>query len=121
MISASQAGGIIGILALANLREFRRKGLLMLISAAGFGLGLMSCSLTTNIFLFLAILAVVRAFASSADILYKTLLQASVSDEQRGRAMGSWVLSVGFAPAGPPGRRWNGECTGRSRGPVDKW
>ncbi len=100
MISASQAGGIIGILTLANLREFRRKGLLMLISAAGFGLGLMSCSLTTNIFLFLAILAVVRAFASSADILYKTLLQASVSDEQRGRAMGSWVLSVGFAPAG---------------------
>ena len=100
MISASQAGGIVGILALANLREFKRKGLLMFISAAGFGLGLMSFSLTTNIFLFLVLLAIVRAFASSADILYKTLIQASVPNEQRGRATGSWVLSVGFAPIG---------------------
>ena len=36
----------------------------------------------------------------SVDTLYKTLMQSNVADEQRGRAMGSWVLSIGVAPVG---------------------
>ena len=100
MIATSQAGGMVGLLFLASLREFKRRGLLMFISTSGFGLGLMTFSLTTNILLFLSILAIVNAFASCADILYKTLMQSNVPDEQRGRAMGAWVLSVGMAPAG---------------------
>ena len=41
MIGANQAGGMMGLFFLASLRDFKRKGLLMFISAAGFGLGLM--------------------------------------------------------------------------------
>ena len=39
----------------------------------------------------------------AADTLYKTMMQELVSDEERGRAMGSWVLSIGFAPVGHVG------------------
>ena len=56
-----------------------------------------------GIFLFLAVLAFINACASAVDTLYKMLMQANVSNEQRGRAMGSWVLSIGTAPVGHMG------------------
>ncbi len=89
-----------GLALLANLRDYRRKGLLMMLFAGGFGSGLMAFSISSNLFFFMAVLAAVNACASSVDTLYKTLMQDSVPDEQRGRAMGSWVLSIGVAPAG---------------------
>ena len=100
MSAVRQGGGIIGLLFLASLGDFRRKGLLMFAAAVGFGLGQMAFSLATSIFVFVAVLAFVNACASVADTLYKTLMQRNVPNEQRGRAMGSWVLSIGTAPAG---------------------
>jgi len=100
MTAIRQAGGMVGLLLLANLGDFRRKGLFMFIFAGGFGLGQMAFSLSPNIFVFVAVLAFVNACASVVDTLYKTLMQANVPNEQRGRAMGSWVLSIGLAPAG---------------------
>ena len=100
MSAVRQGGGILGLLLLASLGDFRRKGLLMFAAAVGFGLGLMAFSVATNIFVFVLVLAIVNASASVADTLYKTLMQRNVPNEQRGRAMGSWVLSIGTAPAG---------------------
>ena len=91
---------MLGLAFLASLRDYRRKGLLMFILATGFGLGLMAFSLSSNLFFFLAVLAVVNACAMSVDTLYKTLMQSNVPEEQRGRAMGSWVLAIGVAPLG---------------------
>ena len=34
------------------------------------------------------------------DTLCMTLMQENVADEQRGRAMGAWTLSIGVAPIG---------------------
>ncbi len=100
MTAVRQAGALIGLFLLANLREFRRKGLLMFGIAFGFGGGLMLFSIATELYLFLVVLAVVNACAMAVDTLYKTLMQENVADEQRGRAMGSWVLSIGVAPVG---------------------
>jgi len=100
LTAVRQSGGIMGLTLLASLRDFRRKGLLMFTLAAGFGLGLMAFSLSSNLFFFLVVLALVNACASSVDTLYKTLMQENVPNEQRGRAMGSWVLSIGVAPVG---------------------
>lgn len=100
MTAVRQGGGLLGLAALARLRDYRGKGLLMFIMAAGFGLGLMAFSLSSNMVVFLAILAVVNACAMAVDTLYKTLMQANVPNEQRGRAMGSWTLSIGVAPVG---------------------
>ena len=100
MTAVRQGGALIGLFFLANLRDFQSKGLLMFGLAFGFGAGMMLFSLATNLLVFLLVLAVVNACAMAVDTLYKTLMQENVTDEQRGRAMGSWVLSIGVAPVG---------------------
>ena len=103
MTAGRQAGGLLGLWLLAALGSVRKKGLMMFATAIGFGGGLMAFSLTGNIFSFLGVLLFVNACAMAVDTLYKTLMQEIVSDEERGRAMGSWVLSIGFAPVGHVG------------------
>ena len=95
-----QAGGLLGLALMANLKDYRRKGLLMFIIATAFGVGLMAFSVSSDLAFFVVILAAVNASAMSVDTLYKTLMLTNVPDEQRGRAMGSWVLSIGVAPVG---------------------
>ncbi len=100
MTAVRQGGGVLGLILLANLGDTKYKGLLMFGAATGFGLGQMAFSVNDNLFVFLAVLAFINGCASMADTLYKTLMQASVTNDQRGRAMGSWVLSIGSAPIG---------------------
>ncbi|MCH8062180.1 MAG: MFS transporter [Chloroflexi bacterium] len=95
-----QGGGVIGLLILANMAGFRRKGMLMFGTALGFGLGQMAIYWASSLWVFLIILTFINACASAVDTLYKTLMQSNVSNEQRGRAMGSWVFSIGVAPVG---------------------
>ena len=103
MTAARQLGGLLGLWLLAGLANYRKKGLMMFVTALGFGGGLMAFSLSGNIYVFIAVLLFVNACAMAVDTLYKTLMQELVSDEERGRAMGSWVLSIGFAPVGHVG------------------
>ena len=100
MTAVRQDGGFVGLTLLASLRDYRRKGMLMFVIAGAFGLALMAFSLSTNLFFFLAVLAVVNACAMAVDTLYKALMQENVAEEERGRAMGSWVLSIGTAAVG---------------------
>ncbi len=72
----------------------------MFIIATSFGVGLMAFSISSSLAFFIVVLVAVNACAMSVDTLYKTLMQANVPDEQRGRAMGSWVVSIGVAPVG---------------------
>ena len=103
MTAGRQVGGLLGLWLLAGLGAFRKKGLMMFATAIGFGGGLMAFSLSGNIYSFLGVLLFVNACAMAVDTLYKTMMQELVSDEERGRAMGSWVLSIGFAPVGHVG------------------
>ena len=103
MTAARQGGGLLGLWILAGLGGVRKKGLMMFATATGFGAGLMAFSLSGNIYSFIGVLLFVNACAMAVDTLYKTLMQDAVSDEERGRAMGSWVLSIGFAPVGHVG------------------
>ena len=103
MTAVRQAGGLLGLWLLAGLGTSRKKGLMMFATAIGFGGGLMAFSLSGNIYAFLGVLLFVNACAMAVDTLYKTLMQGLVYDEERGRAMGSWVLSIGFAPVGHVG------------------
>ena len=74
--------------------------MLTFISAIGFGLTQMALFFTSIWVLFLIILASINAFASVADTLYKMIMQENVANEERGRAMGAWVLSIGVSPVG---------------------
>jgi Na+/melibiose symporter-like transporter len=100
MSAVRQAGGLFGLIILASMGSFQRKGLLMFVLAAGFGLGEMAFWLTNGVFTFVLALLFINACASGVDTLYKTLMQSNVPNEQRGRAMGSWVVSIGVAPVG---------------------
>ena len=115
MTAARQVGGLIGLWILAALASIRKKGLMMFVTATGFGAGLMVFSVAGEFYAFIAVLLFVNACAMAVDTLYKTLMQELVSDEERGRAMGSWVLSIGFAPGGPRGR---GRAGRRRRRPA---
>jgi hypothetical protein len=42
----------------------------------------------------------INIMAAAADLLHMVLLQHSVANEQRGRAMGAWVVGIGTAPVG---------------------
>ena len=95
-----QGGGLVGLALLAAISGSRRKGLIIFLVAGGFGLGEMAFSLGGGFIAFVAILAFINACASVVDTLYKTLMQENVANEERGRAMGAWVLSIGVAPIG---------------------
>lgn len=112
MTGVGQLGGLLGVMVLANLGNFRRKGLLVLAITTGFGLGLMAFSLASHMLLFLVILAWVNGCAMSLDTLNRTLMQENVPNEQRGRAMGSWTLSIGVGPVGKLGVGALGEAIG---------
>ena len=99
MSAFRQGGGLIGLWLLAAVGS-GRKGLFIFIIAACFGIGEMAFSLGGGFIAFVLILAFINACASAVDTLYKTLMQENVENEQRGRAMGAWVLSIGVAPVG---------------------
>ena len=48
----------------------------------------------------LVFVALINSMASAADILHQGMLQFSVTNQQRGRAMGSWLVATGVGPAG---------------------
>ena len=100
MTATRQAGGLLGLWLLAAFGSLRKKGLMMFIIAIGFGAGQMAFSLSNHLYYFLGVLLFVNACAMAVDTIYKTLMQDNVADEERGRAMGSWVLSIGVAPVG---------------------
>jgi MFS family permease len=115
MTAVGHTGGVLGVMVLANLGNFRRKGLLVFVITTGFGLGLMAFSITSQMLFFLAILAWVNGCAMSLDTLNRTLMQEIVPNEQRGRAMGSWTLSIGTGPVGKLGVGVLGEAIGAPR------
>ena len=99
MSAFRQGGGLVGLWLLAAVGS-GRKGLFIFIIAGCFGVGEMAFSLGGGFIAFVLILAFINACASAVDTLYKTLMQENVENEQRGRAMGAWVLSIGVAPVG---------------------
>jgi MFS family permease len=65
-----------------------------------YGLAILGFAVTRNLVL-AAVLLVVTGFCAGAfDVLQQTLIQLAVPAEQRGRAVGLWVLSIGSAPIG---------------------
>lgn len=98
--AALAIGGAIAVALLALLPErIPRQPLLgavfVLYGTAIIGFGLSSSLAVTAIFL------VITGFCAGAfDVLQQTLMQLAVPPEQRGRAVGLWVLSIGSAPIG---------------------
>jgi hypothetical protein len=93
-------GGMLGVAILTRLGPAYRQGMLLMIALGLFGVGEMLLAQVTHFWLAGFSVAFINVMASATDILHHTLLQRSVSNEQRGRAMGSWVVGTGTAPVG---------------------
>jgi MFS family permease len=100
IVAFRNLGGVLGAVLMASTGNFRHKGRLMFAVVAGFGLGQIFFYLTADIYSTVAVLTFISVCAMGCDILYKTLMQENVPNEQRGRAMGSWVFGLGFGPVG---------------------
>ena len=100
MTGIRQIGGVAALLALSAQPDFRRRGLLLFAIMTAFGLSLMSLVLSTNIVYYVAVLTLAHACAMCGDTLHMTLMQDNVQEDERGRAMGAWTLSIGIAPVG---------------------
>ena len=100
LTAVRQVGGFLGLFSLTLLGNYNGKGKLMFYIVVAFGIGQMLLAFSANVYLFAIFLIIVNACAMSVDTLYKTLMQQNVPNEHRGRAMGSWVLSIGTAPIG---------------------
>ena len=93
-------GGALGAAALTAIGEVRRRGLLLLAVLALFGVGQILLSQSSSFWMALLFVIFINLMATATDILHQILLQFSVPNQQRGRAMGSWIAGIGTAPVG---------------------
>jgi MFS family permease len=100
MHSARAFGGIMASLALAGMVGFERRGLAFLGVLYAFGASLVFLSAAGSFLLALLALLLVAVLATSSDVLTQSMMQLSVPNKLRGRAMGSWILAVGASPLG---------------------
>ena len=66
----------------------------------GYGLSLLALSAAPSLAVAAAVMVATGICAGSFDVLQQTLIQLAVPPEQRGRAVGIWVLGLGSARVG---------------------
>ena len=93
-------GSALGVFAVVGLERLRRRGLLLLTIIALFGLGQIMLSQSPTFWVAVIFVVFINLMASATDILHHALMQFSVSNQERGRAMGSWIIGIGAAPLG---------------------
>jgi MFS family permease len=98
--AALSVGGAVAVALLSLLPEqVRRQPLLSAIFLL-YGLSILALAATRDLAIATAVLVVMGLCAAAFDLLQQTLLQIAVPSEQRGRAVGLWLYSIGSAPVG---------------------
>ena len=100
MHAARAVGGILAGIVLAGLGGLKRKGLVFLAVIYTFAGSLLLLALFDGFALGLAALVMVAFMATASDVLTQSMVQLSVPNALRGRAMGTWSLAIGSAPLG---------------------
>ena len=97
---ARAIGGMIAGLALTFMGALQRRGLAYIGVIFTFGASLMLVSADSPLLATLAAVAFIAVAAAASDILTQSMMQLAVPNALRGRAMGVWVLAIGFGPLG---------------------
>jgi MFS family permease len=100
MHAARAVGGMIAGLGLTFMGAMRRRGDAFIGVIFAFGASLMLLSADSPLIVTLVIISIVACAAAASDVLTQSMMQLSVPNALRGRAMGVWVLAIGFAPLG---------------------
>ena len=116
-------GAVVGIMLLSLFGEVGRKGVLLLLNLMVFGAALLLLGQSsavpsfllgaaasvqaytilgqsTAFIIALAATGIVGGAMALSDIFSQSMMQNIVPNEQRGRAMGAWVVGIGTAPIG---------------------
>ena len=100
LLFAMGVGGFVGTIVLARLTHIQRKGMLVILSVAGAGAGLMGLSFTAVLWASMAVMAVQQFCFITVMTTDNTILQSITPDHMRGRVMGVYMLDIGFQPLG---------------------
>jgi MFS family permease len=101
MLTATESiGGVLMALILASLGNYEYKGRLILGILAFFAIFLLMFSASPWFPVSLVLCGFIGAMCAGMDALQQITLQMNVANEQRGRAMGIWLFSIGFGPVG---------------------
>jgi MFS family permease len=98
--SLRSLGGLVAGLILASLGDYKYKGRIILGIFLVFGVALFLYANSTIYPLSLFLVGIVGLSAAGHDAMQHILLQLNVEEDQRGRAMGIWQLSIGFGVLG---------------------
>ena len=98
--AAVAIGGAVAVALLALLPGRQQWQPLLGLIFLVFGLSILALGVTRNLAMAALVLVVMGMCAAAFDVLQQTLIQMAVPDEQRGRAVGIWVLGLGSAPIG---------------------
>ena len=93
-------GAVLTIALLAVFGEVGRKGALLLATIVAFGAALILLGQSGMYAVALAAIMVIGGAMALSDVFSQSLMQNIVPNEQRGRAMGAWVVGIGTAPLG---------------------
>ncbi len=98
--AAAQIGGAIAVVLLSMVPGPGPRQPLLGAIFVLYGLSILALGLTHSLAVATVLLLVIGLCAGAFDLLQQTLIQLAVPDEQRGRAVGLWLLSLGSAPLG---------------------
>ena len=112
--TATSIGGLLALIILFLLGDYRHKGRIMLGVFLSFGILLILFSFSPWYPASLILIGLVGSMAASHDALQHTLLQLNVTQEQRGRAIGLWQMSIGLGPVGMLTLGWLADLLGAS-------
>ena len=93
-------GALIGTLALAAIPKIKRRGILLLASCVGWGIGLAVFSQATSYAVAVPLLLFTGLSSSVFMSLNMTLMQINASPEMRGRVMSISMMTFGVQPLG---------------------
>ncbi len=100
LIGVGGLGSFLATLVVAGAGDFRRKGLVQLLSLASLGVTLALYAQVPWLPLALVVLVAVGASQMAYSTLNQTQLQTAITDNMRGRVMSIYMLNVGLVPAG---------------------
>ncbi len=100
MLSFGGIGSLIGTLGLASVGDVKRKGMTMAFCLAAMGIALILFSQAPWLALAIVFLMIVNMFQVTFVTLNQTVLQATITDDMRGRVASLHMLEYGLIPAG---------------------
>ena len=98
--AAVSIGGAIAVILLSLIPNHMPRQPLLGATFLVYGIAIIGLAASHNLFIAATVLLLIGFCAATFDVLQQTLIQLSVPDEQRGRAVGVWILGIGSAPIG---------------------